>query len=113
MLVNNEHGVVLRSIHEATLKDKILQDVGKRMKRNDWEQHKNRSELKPYYLVRHELFRAKGLLLRNRQLVIPEELQKQVIAAAHKKHMNKKSYLTRLYNWAATRETLSSVFPTK
>ena len=83
MLVNNEHGVVLRSIHEATLKDEILQDVCKRMKRNDWEQHKNRPELKPYYLVRHELFRAKGFLLRNRQIVIPEELQKQVIAAAH------------------------------
>ena len=83
MLVNNEHGVVLRSIHEATLKDEILQDVRKRMKSNDWEQHKNRPELKPYYLVRHELFRAKGLLLRNRQIVIPEELQKQVIAAAH------------------------------
>ena len=77
ILVNNEHGVVLRSIHGATLKDEILQDVRKRMKRNDWEQHRNRPELKPYFLVRHELFRAKGLLLRNRQIVIPEELQKQ------------------------------------
>ena len=30
-----------------------------------------------------------------------------------KKHMNKKSQLIRLYSWAATREILPSVFPTK
>ena len=33
--------------------------------------------------MRHELFRAKGLILRCRQIVIPEKLQKQVIIAAH------------------------------
>ena len=82
MIVNNEHGVVLRSIKEVTAKDEIL-----RMKQNDWEQHKNRPEIKPYYLVRHELSRAKGLLLHLKQIVIPEklqkQLQKQVITAAH------------------------------
>ena len=83
MIVNNEHGVVMKSIKEATLKDKILQDVIKRMKQNDWERHKNRTEVKPYYLVRHELFLVKGLVLRCRQIVIPEKLQKQVIKAAH------------------------------
>ena len=83
MIVNNEHGVVLKSIYEATMKDEILQDVKKRMKKIDWEQHKNRPEIKPYYLVRHELFRAKGLILRCRQIIIPEKLQKQVIIAAH------------------------------
>ena len=83
LIVNNEHGVVLRSIQEATLKDEILQDVRQRMKQNDWEQHKDRPEIKPYYLVRHELFQAKGLLLRCKQKVIPEELQKHVITAAH------------------------------
>ena len=83
MIVNNKHGVVLKSIYEATMKDEIPQDVKKRMKKNDWEQHKNRPETKPYYLVRHELFRAKGLILRCRQIVIPQKLQKQVIIAAH------------------------------
>ena len=83
MIVNNEHGVVMKSIKEATLKDEILQDVIKRMKQNDWERHKNRTEVKPYYLVRHELFLVKGLVLRCRQIVIPEKLQKQVIKAAH------------------------------
>ena len=83
MIVSKEHGVVMRSIKETTLEDIILQDVIKRMKQNDWERHKNRPEIKPYYLVRHELFRAKGLLLRCRQIVIPEKLQKQVIRAAN------------------------------
>ena len=83
VIVNNEHGVVLKSIKEATMQDEILQDVKKRMKKNDWEQHKNRPEIKPYYLVPHELLWAKGFLLRCRQIVIPEKLQKQVIIAAH------------------------------
>ena len=83
MIVTNEHGVVMRRIKEATSKDPILQDVLKIMRRNDWEKHKNRQELKPYYLIKHELFRAKGLLLRCRQIVIPEALQRHVITAAH------------------------------
>ena len=37
MIVNNELGVVLKSIYEATMKDEILQDVKKRMKKNYWE----------------------------------------------------------------------------
>ena len=72
MIVSKEHGVVVRSIKEVILEDIILQDVIKRMKQNDLEKQKNRPEIKPYYLVRHELFRAKGLLLRCRQIVIPE-----------------------------------------
>ena len=50
---------------------------------NDWEGQKNRPEIKPYYLVKHELYQTKGLLFRCRQIVIPEKLQKQVIIAAH------------------------------
>ncbi|MEW8584399.1 MAG: RNase H-like domain-containing protein, partial [Candidatus Thiodiazotropha sp.] len=82
-LVTNEHGVVMRSIREATSKDVVLQDIVTRMKQNDWDRHKNRPEIKPYYMIRHELSRAKGLLLRDKQIVIPEELQRQVITAAH------------------------------
>ena len=39
MIVNKEHGVVLKSIYEATIKDEIHQDVKKKMKKNDFEQH--------------------------------------------------------------------------
>ena len=83
LVVQNEHGVVLKSIREATDKDEVLQQVLKRMKQNDWEKHKKNREIMPYYLVRHELSRAKGLILRCNQIVIPEKLQKEVIKAAH------------------------------
>ena len=53
------------------------------MKENDWEKQKDRPEIKPYYLVKHELYQTKGLLFRCRQIVIPEKLQKQAIIAAH------------------------------
>lgn len=53
------------------------------MKQNDWESHKKKPEIMPYYLVRHDLSRAQGLLLRCNQIVIPEKLQKQVIKAGH------------------------------
>ena len=82
-LVTIEHGVVMNSIKEATSKDVVLQDVSTRMKENDWDKHQSRPEIKPYYMIRHELSRAKGLILRDRQIVIPEELQRQVIVAAH------------------------------
>ena len=83
LVVRNEHGVVMKSIREATDKDEVLQQVLKRMKQNDWEKHKKNREIMPYYLVRHELSRAKGLILRCNQIVIPEKLQKEVIKAAH------------------------------
>ena len=52
------------------------------MKQNKWEKHNDRPEIKPYFLIRHELCKVKGLLLRCRQIVIPEKLQKHVISAA-------------------------------
>ena len=83
MIVSNEHGVVMRSIKEATLSDTVLRDIWKIMKQNDWKKYKSRPEIQPYFQIRHELYRAKGLLLRCRQIAIPEKLQKQVITAAH------------------------------
>lgn len=83
IIINNEHGVVIKSIKEATANDNVLQEVLRIMKQNKWEKHKNRPEIRPYFQVRHELYRAEGLLLRCRQIVIPEKLQKHVISAAH------------------------------
>ena len=82
-IISNEHGVVMKGIKEAIAGDFVLQDVMKIMKENDWEKQKDRPEIKPYYLVKHELYQTKGLLFRCRQIVIPEKLQKQVIIAAH------------------------------
>ena len=83
LIISHEHGVVMKSIKEATVSDIVLQEVLKIMKQNNWERNKHRPEIKPYYQIKHELYRAKGLLLRCRQIVIPEKLQKYVITAAH------------------------------
>ncbi|XP_053400392.1 uncharacterized protein K02A2.6-like [Mercenaria mercenaria] len=83
MIVFNEHGVVTDSIKQATSEDEILRKIKDIMRRNHWEDYKDRPEIKPYYLVRHELYRANGLILRNRQVVIPEKLQRSTIKAAH------------------------------
>ena len=82
-IISNEHGVVMKGIKKAIASDFVLQDVMKIMKENDWERQKDGPEIKPYYLVKHELYQTKGLLLRCKQIVIPEKLQKQVIIAAH------------------------------
>ena len=73
----------MKGIKEAIASDFVLRDVMKIMKENDWERQKNRSESKRYFLMKHELYQTKGLLLRCKQIVIPETLQKQVITAAH------------------------------
>ncbi|XP_045187538.2 uncharacterized protein K02A2.6-like [Mercenaria mercenaria] len=83
MIVDNEHGPMLERVKSATSKDDILQDVLDRMRRNDWKMHKKRPEIKPYYLVRHDLYRSQGMILRNRQIVVPEKLQNVVVKAAH------------------------------
>ena len=84
LIVSNEHGTVMKSIREATSSDPVLQEILKIMKENKWEKVKDRPEIKPYFLIRHELCKAKGLVLRCTQIVIPEKLQKHVISAAHR-----------------------------
>ena len=37
LIVSNEHGVVMKSIEEASSSDLVLQDILKIMKQNDWE----------------------------------------------------------------------------
>ena len=82
-IISNEHRVVMKGIKEAIASDFVLEDVMKIMKEIDWERQKVRPEIKPYYLVKHELYQTGGLLLRCKQIVIPEKLLKQVIIAAH------------------------------
>ena len=76
LIVSNDHRVVMKNIKEATSSDLVLQNILKIMKQNDWDKHKVR--------IRHEMCKAKGLLLRCRRIVISERLQKKVITAAHR-----------------------------
>lgn len=86
MIVFNEHGVVTDSIKEATTKDETLKLIKEIMRKDNWENYKDRPDVKPFCLVRHELYRANDLILRNRQVVIPEKLHKATIKAAHSRH---------------------------
>ena len=52
VLVSNDRGVVMKSIKEATAIGIVLQDIMRILKRNDWENNKNRPEIKPYYLIK-------------------------------------------------------------
>ena len=62
-IISNEHGVAMKGIKQTIASDFVLQDVIKIMKENDWERQKYRPEIKPYYLVKHEFYQTKGLLL--------------------------------------------------
>ena len=53
LIVSNEHGVVMKSIREATSSEPVLQEILKIMKQNNWEKHKDRPEIKSYFLIRH------------------------------------------------------------
>ncbi|XP_045210963.2 uncharacterized protein K02A2.6-like [Mercenaria mercenaria] len=83
LIVENEYGIVLDRIRKATSEDILLQDVLSRMRLNDWEKHKKRPDLKPFFLIRHDLYTAHDLLYRSQQIVIPEKLQPAVIKATH------------------------------
>ena len=83
MIVFNEHGVVTDSIKDTTSTDETLKLIKEIMKDNKWEHHKHRPETKQFYQVRHELYRVNGLILRNRQVVLPKRLQRDAIRAAH------------------------------
>ena len=83
MIVFNEHGVVTDSIKDANSTDGTLKFIKEIMKDDKWEHYKHRPEIKPFYQVRHELYQANGLILRNKQVVIPERLQRDTIRAAH------------------------------
>ena len=61
-IISNEHGVVVKGIKQAIASDFVLQDVMKIMKENDSERQRT-DQIKPYYLVQHELYQTKGLLL--------------------------------------------------
>ena len=83
IIVFNEHVVVTDSIKDATSTDETLKLIKEIMKDNKWEHHKHRPEIKSFHQVGHELHQANGLILRNRQVVIPEILQSDTIRAAH------------------------------
>lgn len=86
---------------EATKADKVLMAVGKLIKGEEMSVEE-KSLAKPYEQVREQLtVLDDGLMLRERRLVIPEAMQKAVVAIAHEGHlgMTKTKGLLRTKVW--------------
>lgn len=59
-------------------------------------------EMRPYFLVRHELATEVPLIFRGTRLVVPKSLQERVVHLAHKGHQGMvctKPHLRELYWW--------------
>ena len=81
--VTAEHAVVVDHIKEETLKDTQLQKLSIRILTGDWEQHKKDPDIAPFYSVQNELYVVNDLIFRMNQIIVPTNLQRKVIKAAH------------------------------
>ena len=75
--------VTIEQITEAANRDKTLQKIIQCVKSNHW--YKD-PDIRPYFQIRNELSIKKNLLLKNNCIVIPTELQQQVLNIAHASH---------------------------
>ena len=82
-VVNAEYAVVMDQIKEETQKDNQLQKLSARIQTGDWERHKKDPDIMPFYGVRHELYAVDDLMFRMDRIIIPTNLQRRVIKAAH------------------------------
>ena len=72
---------------EATLADPTLQLV-KNLLLRGWPEHKSQCpvQAKPFWIVRHQLAEAEGLLLYGDRLVVPMSLRREVMEGVHDGH---------------------------
>lgn len=86
-------------VREFTEKDKILQDVIKFVQ-NGWPK-KNDESCKYYFNKQNELYLQNGVLMWGYRVVIPAELQNNILLELHSSHMGivKTKSLARSYVW--------------
>ena len=82
-VIHSEHAIVLDQIREETQKDRQLQKAYKRILIEDWEKHRNDTDINKFYSIKCELYVVDGLIFRLNQIVIPTKLCRTVIKAAH------------------------------
>ena len=83
LVVAGEHAVVVPQIREETKKDNPLQKIVQTIKEDSWERQKKDPDIMPFYSIRGELYLAEGVILRMNKIIIPKNLQKKVLKAAH------------------------------
>ena len=67
--VQSEHAVVLDRVKEETAKDKVLAKLATALQAGKWT--KANPDLKQYFDLRAELYRAEGLILRVDGIITP------------------------------------------
>ena len=82
-VVTADHAIVVDRIKQETQDDIQLQKLSERIRNEDWEQHRKDPDIAPFYGIRHELYAVDDLIFRMNQIIIPTNLQRKVIKAAH------------------------------
>ncbi|XP_055918925.1 uncharacterized protein K02A2.6-like [Eupeodes corollae] len=87
-------------IQELTQKDRVLTEVLKNIK-TGWKTKNMGDDLKPYWLRRNELEIINGVVMWGFRVLVPEQLQSQVLEELHDAHlgMSKTKSLARSYVW--------------
>ncbi|CAB3995435.1 Retrovirus-related Pol poly from transposon 297 [Paramuricea clavata] len=80
---NAEHAVVIDQIQKEIRRDSQLQKLSERIRKGDWENYRRDPDIMPFYSVRLELYSVDDLIFRMSQIVIPTNLQRKVVKAAH------------------------------
>ena len=108
-VVNAEYAVVMDQIKEETQTDNQLQKLSARIQTGDWERHKKDPDIMPFHGVRHELYAVYDLMFRMDRIIIPTNLQRRVIKAAHHlghKGMTKAKQMLREKYWWPTMNSM-------
>lgn len=90
-------------IEEESRKDKVIPEVIAAVKSGKWQKSKDHREpeIRALFRLRHELsVTDNGILLRGRQIVIPQSLRQRTLSIVHKTHQGivKTKMLLRLTN---------------
>lgn len=82
-IVQDEHAVIMPHIKEEAKQDIQMQKLRDRIRNEDWEIFRTDEHISPFYSIRKELYEVDGLILRDKQIIIPEKLRRKTVRAAH------------------------------
>lgn len=77
----------LEQIAKEQKRDNICAQLMDRCKKGWPRQEELPQRIKPYWVHQGELYMAKGLLMKGQRIVIPESLQREMLARIHEGHM--------------------------
>lgn len=82
--ITEEHAIVLEQIQKHTEEDPAMQKLKDRILKGDWEGWKKDPDIAPFIAIHQELYIAEDLIFRMHQIVLPKNLHRKAVKAAHK-----------------------------